>query len=206
MIKRVYFAALLMASLMLFSTQSAMAVTIGFSTGPSLTVTNGESVFVDIVVSDLGAEAVTAFDLAVAYDVSVLDGVGVTYGTQLGDPGVDTVNGGFLGDDPFNSWIDGPGFVDLWDISYLYDWELQDLQGDGPVTLATIEFLATTDDAEVTTQLSFFWDEWNDVKGLNNRVIIPGSDPVPGVVPEPGSLLLFGAGIMGFMFSRRRRA
>jgi len=204
MMKRVFFASLLMAGVMLFGTQSAMAVSIGFSpSSPLVGVTTGDLFDVDIVVSDLGGEIVSAFDLDVTYDASVLNATGYKFASQV-------AGGGMLGDWswfetynnddtslPFQNPLAIAGIVDLFETSLLSDAALATLQGGGPVTLATISFKAIADAA--STELGFDWTGINDVKGRNNGVIIPGT------VPEPASLALLALGLAGMGFSRQRK-
>ncbi len=162
----------------------ASALTIGFSPAAQ-TVELGGAVSVDIVVSDLGDEIVSAYDLDVTYDASILSATGVTFGFFLGDESWWEV---------FNdSDTSVPGVVDLAQLSLLPDAELALMQPDS-FTLATLEFQMI---AAETSSLNFTFDAFNDIKGLNAAVldVDAGSGSV-SAIPEPGAALVFGLGVL----------
>ena len=100
---------------------SATAITIGFSPA-SQTVEVGDTVLVDVVISDLAGEIVSAYDLDVTYDASILSATDVTFGTFLGDEFFFEV---------FNDFdLSVPGVVDFAQLSLLSDFELAALQPD----------------------------------------------------------------------------
>ncbi len=174
---------------------SATAITIGFEPA-SQTVEVGDTLSVDVVVSDLGGEIVSAYDLDITYDASILTATDVSFGLLLGDEAWWEV----LNDSDLST----PGLVDLAQVSLLSDAELDALQPDDEFTLATIEFLAI-DLGE--SSLDFVFDAFNDIKGFNAEPL--DVDPVSGgvrVIPEPHSALVFalGALIVGASVSRRR--
>ena len=106
------------------------AVTIGFAPG-STEAGLGEAVSVDVVVSDLGGEIVSAYDLDIVFDDGALRFDGATQTNALGDPSL------------FQAFLDatsGPGLVDLAGVSLLSDAALLGLQGGDTVTLATLVF------------------------------------------------------------------
>lgn len=181
---------LVMVTATALQTESALALSLDFAPA-STTVSIGDSLDVDIILSGLTAEneIVSAFDLDVSYDSTLLTADFVTFGMDLGDP----------------LWFEAltdydtstAGIVDLAELSFLSDSELDFLQGDS-VTLATLTFSAIgTGDAA----FSFLWGDFDDIKGFNAEIIYPDSAPVP----EPATMLLFGTGIAGIASSRFRR-
>ncbi len=66
--------------------QIASAEAIDLSVSPSAqTVDLGDPASVDIVVSNLGGEIVSAFDLDITYDASIIEATNVSFGPLLGD-------------------------------------------------------------------------------------------------------------------------
>lgn len=128
----------------LLSVGSASAISIDFSP-ESETVYIGDSFGVDVVISDLYAtdtsrEIVSAFDLDVIYDASVLTATGVTFGSSLGlNPSTDPFD--FFSD----AWITEvltPGRLDFAESSWLSNSDLLDLQPNDSFVLATLNFVS----------------------------------------------------------------
>jgi len=187
--KQLLMSALLAAGVAAVGPAPASAVSIGFSPASPISVLTGDTFSVDLVVSDLGSEVVSAFDVDVTYDTGLLNPIDYIFSSEqigggpLGDwSAFETVNNDDFFVDPFAT----AGIVDLFETSLLSDTELAALQGGGPVTLATIEFEAI-DNGDAN--LNFIWDAFNDVKGRNNKPIIPSS------VPEPTTIALYGLGL-----------
>lgn len=162
----------------------------------------GETAAVDVVISGLDAagEIVSAFDLDVLYDDAILAATSVTFGSFLGD----------LDPLAFETIVDSDlsmsGVVDFAELSLLSDFELEGLQmGLDSFTLATLSFDTL---AVGTSPLTFFIDEsiGKDVKGRNAQVLdlTAGSGSI-SAVPEPGTLLLIGAGLVGMAGLKRKR-
>lgn len=158
--------------------QPAGAVTIGFQiSGSDLT----------IVASDLGADIIAAWDFDISYDTSLNP---ISFGTddKLGVSNTDTIFGG-------SSPV--PGLIDIFEVSFLTDAELDALQNSVSLTLAVIRFA----DADISNgNFAFIWDAFNDVKCARNVVCYPVQ------TPEPGTLALLGLGMVGMALSRRRRS
>ncbi|WP_144290155.1 PEP-CTERM sorting domain-containing protein [Ideonella sp. A 288] len=174
------------AALVIGAASAVAAPTIYF--GPA-TDAGGGVIGVDVVVGDLGAQIVSAFDLDVSYDVGALTFGTVLFSNMLGDAS-------FF--EAINAFAESGGVVDLAAVSLLSDAELLTLQGGGPVVLATLQF--TGSDASSLAFINWGTDlvnnTTNDVKGLDNQVIIP--------VPEPASYGLAGLALLAAGIARRR--
>lgn len=173
---------------------SAQAVTIGFVPS-SQTVGAGDPVFVDVVVSDLGGEIVSAYDLDITYDDSVLSATSVSLSSALGDE---------FFFEAFYDWdISTSGVVDIAGLSLLSDAALLALQGGDSVVLATLGFTAHS---LGVSPLDFVFDAFNDIRGSNGQTL--DVTPVSGsvaVVPEPTAAALFFVGFAVAHGAIRRR-
>lgn len=163
----------------------AMALSVGF-TPTAQTVPQGSSLSVDVVATPApgSGEIVSAYDLDLSYDASIITATGVTFGTALGGP-LDSLTDSIL----------SSGLVNFAEVSFLSDADLASLQT-SPFTLASISFTA---DAVGTSPLSFINYSTltgKDIKGaLVTAYTSPnlgsGSVTVTGAaVPEPGTLVL----------------
>ncbi len=167
----------------------AGAAVIGFNPmGPYTSLNTGDLLSVEVVVSGLGTEVVSAYDLDILFDPLMLTPMTITQYLVLGD---DTLFEAFYSQNIYANYLDIAG------VSLLSDSDLATLQAGGDVTLAKLDFEAIM---AGDTSLSFSWGPGQDVKGRNNVVLIPSS------VPEPSTLLLLGAGIAGIAAWRRKRA
>ena len=157
------------------------AVVLGFDPPPPQTFNSGDSVSVGLLVTGLDPEIVSAYDLDVSYDASILNANNVLFSTALGGPG-----------DALENFNKLPGVVNLASVSLLSDADLSTLQGSS-VTLATIQFTAlSTGDTS-----SLAYSAW-DLKGAGNKEL--------QVVPLPAAVWLFGSGMAGLLgFARAKR-
>jgi len=180
----------------------ARAVTISFDPSSSI-VDVGDLVDVDVVISGLDAfeEIVSAYDLDVTYNSSIVNATGVTFGPFLGDETLGEV---------FNISVLGPGRIDFAALSFLTDQELSALQPDSFV-LATLSFVALTPG---TTPLIFDPDTIPGILIVSFGALpidpvtaLPGEITVRGPIqtPEPSTLWLGLAGLLAVRKLRRRR-
>ena len=168
---------------LLIGAGAAPAATIGFSPSPA-TVSLGDSLTLDIIISDLTGEVVSAYDLDVLYDPTVLAATSVSFGLLLGDEFLFEV---------FNDFdLSTPGLVDLAQLSLLSDAALLLLQGGNSVVIGSIEFDAI---GVGSSPLEFVFDSSNTVVGSGglplDLTVVAGS---ASVVPEPSAALMFGVG------------
>jgi hypothetical protein len=180
-----------------FASQPAHAVAIEFAPGTAEGFI-GNAFHIDVFVSGLTAgeasgEIVSAFDLDVLYDPAILHATSISFGSALGLADVDT----------FTSSLFSSGRIDFANVSLLFNDQLAALQGDS-VLLASLTF-----DAIGIGTSTLIFDELT-APGID----LVGSDPFtrlpidtvggalltvgerPTSVPEPGSFLLFGIGLL----------
>lgn len=178
---------LLLSALGATASSASAAITLAFDPAmPSFK--SGATVDVALVIAGLTAGAapgVGAFDLNVAYDPALLTATGVTFGTKLGDPATDTLT---------DSVLSTPGNVNLAQVSLLATADLLALQP-ASFILATISFTALIDGK----------GEFGLVGDV--RVDDPLGNKLPiVVVPEPGGVVLFLAGLLLLAIASRSRA
>ena len=177
------------------------------------TVNVGDTFDDDVVISDLYAangsrEIVSAFDLDVLYDPTVLNATGVAFGTSLGL---------ITSTDPFDLFSDAwiftglsPGRVDFGESSWLPNADLLTLQPNDSFTLATLSFVSL---AEGFSTLIFDPVVFPgvDVKGydpfipfdLSNSTEQGAVTVVSTAVPEPGVLFLMISGLLSLGIAGR---
>jgi len=187
---------LLASATLVVTADRAAAITIGFEPADA-TFEIGQSLAVDIVFSELDGEIVSAYDLAIDYDATVLAVVMVTFTTQLGDEALfESLSGSDLAT---------PGFVDLAQVSFLSDGELLALQGGDRSVVATLLLEAV---ATGTSGLGFSFGAFDGVWGLGGLPLALDATPatvevVPATVPEPSTGLLCGLGLAWLAAARR---
>jgi len=185
---------------------NALAVNISLDPTDIGPVTSGDVIKVDIVASDLGTEVITAYDMAVAYDDTLLTLDMIAYSDVLGtacentDASADCEAFYDMGN------VDGPGFADPNLFSILDLATLAGLQGGGDFILASLVFTANAD-ADLTS-FAFNWRGINDVKCNDTQrpqdldyICSPTGEPG---IPEPGTVLLLSLGFLALGLARRK--
>jgi hypothetical protein len=157
-------------------------------------VTIGDSFEIDVVISGLEYSDLSAFDIDVLYDHTLMEFEDYHLGDALGD-----IDSGDAWDLSLGKIAEGQ--IDLSELSFLSDFRSQP----DAFTLATLSFVGThlgTADLWFSENFSLSdSDEWGSPLtadlGAGSVAIHP--------VPEPGSLVLLGSGLIALAGWRRKR-
>ena len=171
-------AALAVGGLLSAHAASAAVVTL---TPSSVATTTGNPVSVDIRVTDLFSSQLGGFDLNIAFNPALLNPTGVTFGPLLGDPGLFEAFTGFS--------FTTPGIVNFAEVSLL--------------DAAALDALQPTSFSIATLSFDAIGTGFNQFALLDTSTLADASGN-PLAIPEPGSMLLLGLGIVGLLTTRKR--
>jgi len=164
------------------------------------TVALGDSVSVDIRVSDLGDDILTGFDLDISFDDSILGFDSFSFGTGLDTFGFGTINDVF-------DW--GGGLVNIFELSFDFDEDLELFQPNdfvlGTFNFSTLSMGTSALDttfANLSGGFVFDPDLGFEVASVVQADLQSGTI----TVPEPGILLLFITGLLGMGILRKIKA
>jgi hypothetical protein len=143
-------------------------------------------------------ENIGDFDIEIAWDSSIVQFLGYTLGTGLGDP---TAGEALAGDVP------GGSSINIFEVSLLPSANLLALQGAPPVTLLTLNFRGLSPGVSpVDVSVTTIGDE-NGIPFTAPVVAVDGSITVRGdggpIVPEPSTTVLMMAGGFALVLARR---
>jgi hypothetical protein len=185
--------ALAMGLALVLTSTAVQAVELGF-VPPAQEVPVGTSVSVDVVISGLGdftSPSLGAFDLDIAFDPSILSLSSVVFGPFLGDISLAEA---IASDTP------GVGTVNVFEVSFLLDFELDALQP-GSFPLVTLNFDTLNSG---TSPLTITSATLSDAFGY--LLSYTASEGSVTVTPEPGTWVLMLSGLAGLLGIWRKRA
>lgn len=156
---------------------------------------------IDLNISGLGdgtPPSLGAFAVEILFDETILAFDNVSYGSSLGSTD-------FIDFETDILTTPGVGSVTLDLFSFLFDFELDALQGSS-FTLATLSFEGLADG---TSLLNYGLTDLADAAFPSNTIVPQLQTASITVetagIPEPATLVLFGAGLFGLSFMRRRK-
>lgn len=181
----------------------------------STTVTAGSTFSIDVAISGLGvagAPSLSAFDLEVLFDPTILSASGVSFGDPILGDQLD-----LLGFGPFtDSDLTTAGVVAMTELSFDPALTLDTLQ-EPAFVLATISFAASAATAPGSPTIVSIGPSPGSLLGLPALVIDSLGDPLdsigvepseitiePAAVPVTGTLALVLLGLVGCVASKRR--
>jgi hypothetical protein len=196
--KRHVFIAVILGLLLTLNASAARGSMLSFDP-PNSTVAVGDSFGVNLVISGLDPSlGLGAYAFKVNYDPGILNAIGVTFGSSLGNPN------SIAGYD-----LTSPGIISISEVSLLSTTDLLSLQPVTFFTLATLSFHASAAGFSPLTLTFSFAEDWNglgDAAGfdIGDYTTGAGQVTVNTVVPVPASLWLLGSGVIVLIRLRKK--
>jgi len=159
--------------------------------------TPGDIISVTIMIDGLGdfeASSLGGFNLDILFDASILSFTSYSLFDSLGD--VDLLEA-----DDFSWGLTEPGKVNVSEVSYLFDFELWDMQP-GSFALAELFFSVNQSGINQTTSVSFGDMELTDAVGQEINVDRVNDAAVS--IPTPATLMLMGLGLLIMLVGLKR--
>ncbi len=199
MIKKISRVAFVLLAFSVLSAQ-AQATLISFNPG-SQSVDLGDVATVDLRISDLGDDILTAFDLDIRFDNSILDFQSFTFGTGLDTFGIGTINGA-----PDIS----SGLVNIFEISFDLDSDLMLSQPNdfvlGTFAFDTLSIGTSALDITVNALAGEFVFDPDLGYAVASSLEADLQSGSISVVPVPAAIWLFGTALIGLVgFIRLRK-
>lgn len=179
--------------LFLFPANPVWAISLSFNPFAQ-SVGAGASFEVDLVISGLENVDLGAFDVDISFDDSILQFKSYTLCNELGHLSWEA--------DDWSLGDLGNGTVNINEVSWLWDLSSQS----DSFTLARLFFTGlNTGTSDVTSGLMYSRVVLSDAFGLELVTDVESASVTIAPVPEPGTLMLFAAGIVGIVRFRKKR-